>query len=83
MKRIEGVSAASLIGRMKWYRKKVDTQCVQIDYDFEIDVTSNEISGVVRGNAGDYICRNQGGGLYPVPKAAFMDMYEEVKPRGT
>ncbi|MFB6087848.1 MAG: hypothetical protein ABEJ85_04945 [Haloarculaceae archaeon] len=54
------------------YRKKVATWAVRLP----VDVTIPTREGEVEGEAGDYLCIDADGGLYPCDAETFEKMYE-------
>lgn len=58
------------------YRKTVATWAVKLP----VDVTIPTREGVVEGEAGDYLCVDADGGLYPCDGETFERMYERTDP---
>lgn len=59
----------------KLYRKILPTKAVKMETDFQVVMVGN----VVSGKAGDYLCIDSEGNLYPCSKEVFEDSYVEVK----
>ena len=56
------------------YKKTYSTWAVKLP----VDVTIPTREGVVEGKAGDYLCIDSDGGLYPCDSDTFENMYEKV-----
>lgn len=61
-------------GEWAEYRKTHTTWAVQLP----VPVTIPTREGEVEGEAGDYLCVDADGGLYPCEKGTFETMYEPV-----
>ena len=59
----------------KLYKKVRPVYAKKMDTDFEIAT----IKGILKGKAGDYLCRTHLGDIYPCDKKVFEESYEEIK----
>lgn len=59
-----------------WKKLPLNVEAVQIDEDFEVVSTKDEL---MYGKAGDYMVRGTAGCLYPVDKKIFEDTYRKVQ----
>ena len=59
----------------KVYRKTAVTRARQMETDFQVATTE----GLMSAKAGDYLCVDSKGNLYPCAKEVFEESYEEIK----